>query len=138
MVVVLPAVAGTPADGVVGVAAPGALPPPAAASKSNEISCSSLIELLRKNQRCRQLCTEPAARRRGVGLVEHSQLHLLAGGVSTLQALGSSSARFLSMVTPRDDESPLSAAQRHCGLDCTTLASCEQHEDGGIDTLPLM
>jgi len=92
----VPAVAGTPDDGVVGVAAPGALPPPA-------------------------------------------ELHLLAGGVLTLHAWGSASARVLSMVTPpRDEESPLSAAQRHCGLVCTTLASCEQHEDGGADTLPLM
>uniref|UniRef100_A0A0A9F245 Uncharacterized protein n=1 Tax=Arundo donax TaxID=35708 RepID=A0A0A9F245_ARUDO len=42
------------------------------------------------------------------------------------------------VMPPRDDESPLSAWQRHCGLDCTTLLSCEQHEAGGVDTLPLM
>jgi hypothetical protein len=82
-----------------------------------------------------QLCSAAV----GFGRVEHLQLHLLAGGVLTLQAWGSSSARVLSMVTPpRDEESPLSAAQRHCGLVCTTLASCEQHDDGGADTLPLM
>jgi len=36
--VALPAVAGTPDDGVVGVAAPGALPPPAAAKATNAVN----------------------------------------------------------------------------------------------------
>ena len=68
-------------------------------------------------------------------------LHRLAGGVWTLQAAGRPSARDRSISTPpREDEAPPPiAAQRHCGLDCTTALSCEQHEALGADVpLPLM
>ena len=68
-------------------------------------------------------------------------MHRLAGGVWTLQAAGRPSARDRSISTPpREEEaSPPIAAQRHCGLDCTTALSCEQHEALGADVpLPLM
>jgi len=133
--VALPEVAGTPDDGVAGVAAPGALPPPTAAKATNAVSTRQQYAKIMAHLRA----SSSALRRWDSVGVEHLQLHLLAGGVLTLHAWGSSSARVLSMVTPpRDEESPLSAAQRHCGLVRTTLASCEQHDDGGADTLPLM
>ncbi len=64
-------------------------------------------------------------------------LHLLTGGVCTLQAAGSPRASVWLIVIPSDAPPPLSAVQRHCGCDRTTLASCEQQEEDGVEELPL-
>lgn len=65
------------------------------------------------------------------------QLHWLTGGVLTLHAPGSSNARVWFMVIPKILP-PLSAVHRHRGWDCTTLPSCAQHEEEGVDEFPVM
>lgn len=74
----------------------------------------------------------------GDGTETPTDLHWLAGGVLTLQAPGSSSARVLLMVTPSEDAPPPSTMQRHLGFDVTTLDSDEQQEELGLDVLPDM
>lgn len=54
-----------------------------------------------------------------------------------MQAPGSARARVWFRVTPRDDAPPLRTMQRHRGCDWTTLASWEQHEEDGVDELPV-
>ena len=66
------------------------------------------------------------------------QLHSLTGGVWTLQAAGMAKARVWFMVIPNEEAPPLSTEQRHAGWDWTTLASWEQHEEEGVDELPVM
>lgn len=65
-------------------------------------------------------------------------LHSLTGGVLTLQAPGRANARVWLTVIPKDDRPPLSTGQRHNGSNCTTVASCEQHELDGVDEFPVM
>jgi hypothetical protein len=65
-------------------------------------------------------------------------LHSLGGGVLTLHAPGSSSARVLLTVTPREEAPPPSTVHRHRGLDATTLDSAEQHDALGDVLLPDM
>lgn len=65
-------------------------------------------------------------------------LHWLMGGVCTLQALGSDRARVWFILIPNEAAPPLRAVQRHCGDDWTTLESCEQHDDDGVDEFPVM
>ena len=47
-------------------------------------------------------------------------------------------ARVWLMVIPNDDAPPLSTEQRHAGRDFTTRASCVQHEEEGVEELPVM
>jgi len=65
-------------------------------------------------------------------------LHWLTGGVWTLQAPGRVRAWVWLMLIPNDDPPPLSNEQRHCAWVWTTLESCEQHDDEGVDEFPVM
>ena len=65
-------------------------------------------------------------------------LHWLTEGVFTLHTPGSCRARVWLMVIPSPAPPLLRAAQRHCGWDWTTLASCEQQEDDGVEEFPEM
>jgi hypothetical protein len=67
-----------------------------------------------------------------------SPLHWLMGGVRMLQALGSDRARVWFIVIPREAAPPFRTEQRHFGDVWTTLESCEQHEDDGVDEFPVM
>ena len=56
----------------------------------------------------------------------------------TPQAAGSSRARVVLTVTPREEAPPPSTAHRHSGLDFTTLDSAAQHDAVGLDAFPCM
>lgn len=64
-------------------------------------------------------------------------MHWLAGGVFTLQAPGRARARVWLIAIPNEDPPPLTNVQRHCGCDWTTVASCEQQEDDGVEEFPV-
>lgn len=54
-----------------------------------------------------------------------------------MQAVGRARASVWLIVTPNAAAPPpLRAVQRHCGCDCTTLASFEQQEEDGVEELP--
>ena len=65
-------------------------------------------------------------------------MHWLIDGVCTLQAPGRLRARVRFTVIPNEAPLLLSSEQRHSGDVWTTLPSCEQHEDDGLDEFPVM
>ena len=60
------------------------------------------------------------------------------GGVRTLQAPGKARAWVWLIVTPNEDPPPLRTWHRHCGCDLTTLESCVQHPEEGVEEFPVM
>jgi hypothetical protein len=65
-------------------------------------------------------------------------LQSLTGGVWTLHAPGNSRALVVLIVTPSEEAPPARTEQRHFGLFCTTLDNAEQHEEDGVEELPVM
>jgi len=65
-------------------------------------------------------------------------LHWDVGGVCTLQAEGKARAWVWLTLIPNDDPPPSRTWHRHCGCDFTTLASCVQHPEVGVEDFPVM
>lgn len=65
-------------------------------------------------------------------------LQRLRGGVWTLQAPGRAKAWVWLTLIPSDEPPPLRTSHKHCGDDRTTLASCVQHPEDGVEEFPVM
>lgn len=70
---------------------------------------------------------------------EEDPEHWETGGVCTLQAEGRAMAWVWLTSMPRDDPPPPAITwQRHSGCVLTTLESCEQQDEDGLDEFPVM
>ncbi|CAL5413360.1 unnamed protein product [Camellia sinensis] len=63
---------------------------------------------------------------------------LLMDGVLTLQAPGRARARVWLTLSAMDEELPLRTSHKHSGCVRTTLASCVQQLEDGVEEFPVM